>query len=399
MTSALYYPAMKHLLFSLGLVVSLTAGVTASEQKGLIELSLQGETLQKRYVLRYPENVEQWNRRLVIGAHGGTGGERFDLSGKVIGTDETALDDVVGDYAVEKGFAYASVDRDGFGATPEGLALTYSFTKKMQARVREVFEQDATHTYLVGLSMGGGITRYAAEDAERIYDGVLLIAGGAGDLPTRLERQAELAVLWPDVDPKTHPDLEDGDVKIRAYAEAVGTPVAARALWPFIGAGASIENLKNSLEQYGLTGLSDEQLRSFDIDEHRSNKTFQDAIREVNTTGRILVPTIEVVGRYDDFVLREIQAYEKKVKQASELHRLYIVEGVWHISGDDDAIESFAYIAKRRRLGENTQRAMLKGASYLPTVQEALGHLDRWIVDKTAPPPSQEVLPGEALRR
>jgi pimeloyl-ACP methyl ester carboxylesterase len=395
---------MKHLLLGSGLVVVVVvvvaAGIMASEQKGLIELSLQGETLHKRYVLRYPENVERWNRRLVIGAHGGTGGDRFDLSGKVIGTDETALDDVVGDYAVEKGFAYASVDRDGYGATPEGLALTYAFTEKMQARVREAFEQDVTHTYLVGLSMGGGITRHAAEDPEKVYDGTLLIAGGAGDLPTGLERQAELAVLWPEVDPKTHPDLDDGDGKVRAYAEAVGTPVAARAYWPFIGAGASLENLKNSLKQYGLAGLSDEQLRSFDIDEHRNNKNFQDAIRKANTTGRILVPTIEVVGSFDDFVLREIRAYEKKVEQASttDRHRLYIVEGVWHISDDDDAIESFAYIAKRRRLGQNTQNAMLSGASYLPAVWEAFMHLDRWVTEKTPPPPNQEVLPGQALR-
>ena len=78
--------------------------------KGLVPLEIDGKPVEKRYVLRTPST---WNGSLVIGAHGGGGGNNFDRSGKVIGTDETALDDVIGRYAISKGFVYASVDRDG----------------------------------------------------------------------------------------------------------------------------------------------------------------------------------------------------------------------------------------------------------------------------------------------
>jgi hypothetical protein len=62
-------------------------------QSPLVELSVDGKPLGKRYVLRLPQ---KWNQSLVIGAHGGGGGNNFDRKGNVIGTDETALDDVIG---------------------------------------------------------------------------------------------------------------------------------------------------------------------------------------------------------------------------------------------------------------------------------------------------------------
>ena len=65
--------------------------------------------------------------------------------------------------------------------------------------------------YLVGLSMGGGITRAAAEDPARTYAGTLIIAGAGGDLATRTARQAQLAALWPGVDPKRNPGLAPTD--------------------------------------------------------------------------------------------------------------------------------------------------------------------------------------------
>ena len=98
--------------------------------KGLVPLEIDGKPVEKRYVLRMPST---WNGSLVIGAHGGGGGNNFDRSGKVIGTDETALDDVIGRYAISKGFVYASVDRDGSGGGRAGLALTTQFTNLVRA--------------------------------------------------------------------------------------------------------------------------------------------------------------------------------------------------------------------------------------------------------------------------
>ena len=64
------------------------------------------------------------------------------------------------------------------------------------------------------------------------------MAGAGGDLPTRLARQKTLAALWPGIDPKTHPGLPATDPKVAAFAEAIGTPVAARRLWPYTASGA-----------------------------------------------------------------------------------------------------------------------------------------------------------------
>ena len=88
------------------------------EFKGLVSLEIQGKPVNKRFVIRTPK---KWSGALVIGAHGGGGGNNFDRAGNVIGTDETALDDVIGRHALAHGFAYASVDRDGAGNGEIGL--------------------------------------------------------------------------------------------------------------------------------------------------------------------------------------------------------------------------------------------------------------------------------------
>ena len=340
----------------------------AAQMTGLVSLVTDGKVATKRFVLRLPSGSRPWNGALVIGAHGGGGGDDYDRSGTVIGTDETALDDVIGRYSLAAGFAYASVDRDGFGGTREGLALTYAFTDAAKAEVQKRAGRAPARVYLVGLSAGGGITRLAAEDARRMYAGTLLIAGGGGDLPTRQDRAARMATLWPEVDPRAHPGLLATDPNVRAYADAIGTPVEARRLWPYTGASA-------------VAAASRPQAPG------------------ENTTGVIRVPTIEVVGTWDDLVIREIRAYQARV-QPQNMHRLYQVEGVWHMSSDDDGVWSFQYIAESRmKLGKDVADAMGEGPSYLPTVHAAFDDLVQWVERGTPAPPGQIVKPGVRLRR
>jgi len=221
--------------------------------------------------------------------------------------------------------------------------------------------------YLVGLSAGGGIARLAAEDEAELYSGTLIIAGAGGDLVTRLDRQTRMAALWPLIDPRANFGIPANDRKLLAYAEAVGTPVAARRLWPYTGAGAVAAAARPPT-----------------------------AIETV--TGRLRVPTIEVVGTWDDLVIREVRAYRDRA-QPREKHRLYQVEGAWHMSGDDDGVMSFQYIAtSRMNLDPDVANAMGEGPSYLPTVREAFDYLVRWVERGAAPPPSQTVKPGSKLR-
>ena len=331
--------------------------------KGLVAIELDGQRLEKRYVLRTPS---KWNGSLVIGAHGGGGGNNFDRSGKVIGTDETALDDVIGRHALASGFIYTSVDRDGSGTGRTGLSLTTQFTNHVRGEMSRRGFSTPLRTYIVGLSAGGGIARMAAEDMPAMFDGALLIAAAGGDLVTRLDRQTRIAALWPLIDPRAHYGISDNDPKIAAYAEASGTPVEARRLWPYSGASAvaaaarPVGNIENSTAKPGI-------------------------------------PVIEVVGTWDDLVIREVRAYANRV-EPKHRHRLYQVERVWHMSGDDDGVMSFQYIAESRmKLDKDVADAMGESPSYLPTVREAFDHLVRWAEKGVAPPPSQTAKPGEPL--
>ncbi|MCC6317323.1 MAG: alpha/beta hydrolase [Gemmatimonadaceae bacterium] len=345
--------------------VALDGGAT--EMRGLVALDISGTRVPKRFVLRVPP-VATWNGGLVIGAHGGSGGDNYDRSGKVIGTDESALDDVVGRQALSMGFAYASVDRDGAGAWREGYGLTRQFTRIAAEQVARRLGRAPARTYLVGLSAGGGIARLAAEDSLRAYAGVLIIAGAGGDRPTRLDRQRRMAELWPQVDPRTRPELPADSPLLRAYADAVGTPIAARRLWPYTGASAVAATSRAA------------------------------PARTDDATGVVQVPTIEVVGSWDDLVIREIRAYDARVRPR-DLHRLYEVDGAWHMSPDDDGVWSFQYIAETRmKLGSDVADAMGEGASYLPTVRDAFRHPVRWVEQSVPPPPSRVVRPADGLQ-
>ncbi len=335
--------------------------------KGTVPLAVAGAAVAKRFVLRYP--ATGWNGSLVVGAHGGSGGNNFDPAGKVIGTDETALDDVIGAHAVARRFAYASVDRDGAVNAADGLALTTQFGDLVSVEIGRRLGRAPARRYLLGLSMGGGIARAAAETAGTPYAGVVIVAGANGDAPTRATRHARLAELWPGIDPKTHPGLAANDPKVTAFAAAIGTPVAARRLWPYTASGAVRAAASPARPDPGG-----------------------------NSTGVVHVPTIEVAGTWDDFVITELKAYRARVSPVDK-HRLYLVEGVWHMSGDDDGVQSFMYIASRLGLDPDVARAMSEGPSYLPTVRDAFDRLVAWVERGEAPPPSQTIEPGQLLQK
>lgn len=341
-----------------------TAVANGRQLKGQVTLTVDGQPVSKRFVIRAPN---PWNGSLVIGAHGGSGGNSVDRAGTVFGTSETALDDVMGQHALARGFAYASVDRDGAMSSPAGLQLTYQFTTLVKGEVARLAGRAPARTYLVGLSMGGGITRLAAEDPQQGFAGTLIIAGAGGDLVTRLNRMMRMAAVWPLIDPRAHIGMSATDTRMAAYAEAVGTPVEARRLWPFTGSGAVAAMARPS------TATED-------------------------TTGVVQVPTIEVVGTWDDLVIREVRAYNTRV-QPRDRHRLYQVNRVWHMSGDDDGVMGFQYAAESRmKLDKDVADAMGEGPSYIPTVREAFDHLVRWVEKGIPAPASQTVEPGARLR-
>jgi pimeloyl-ACP methyl ester carboxylesterase len=354
-------PAVAQTPFS-GVVETVVAG--GHESKGLVTLDVEGKPKPKRYVIRTPG---KWNGALLIGAHGGSGGNAVDRSGKVYATTETALDDVLGDDALAAGFAYASVDRDGIGGTRTGYAVVTQFATLAKAEVSRRMSAAPARMYIAGLSAGGAIARMIAESMPTPFDGALLIAGGGGDVIARLDRDMRVAALWPLIDPRAHFGLTDTDPKVIAFADAIGTPVAARRLWPYTATSAVAAAA-------------------------RPPGTVE------NSTARPSIPMIEVVGTWDDIVIKEVRSYRERV-EPKERHRLYQVEGVWHMSGDDDGVSGFQYAAETRmKLAKDVADAMGEGPSYIPTVRAAFDLLVRWVETGTAPPASQIVKPGGRLR-
>ena len=249
--------------------------------KGSVSAGVDGKSVSKRAVIRTPA---KWNGSLVIGAHGGSGGNAVDRSGRVYATTETALDDVIGEYALGHGFAYASIDRDGIGGNRAGYALTTQFAALAKAELTARMKAAPARIYIVGLSAGGAIARMIAESTPSLFDGALLIAAGGGDVVTRLDRDARLAALWPLIDPRAHFGVKDNDSKVVSFADAIGTPVAARRLWPYTAASAvaAASRPPGSVE---------------------------------HSTARPAIPIIEVVGTWDD-VVKEPRATLDRIAMA-----------------------------------------------------------------------------------
>ncbi|HJO37644.1 MAG: alpha/beta hydrolase domain-containing protein [Vicinamibacterales bacterium] len=372
---------------------------SAVEESGLVALTTVDA--EKRFVLRRPAERAAWNGRLLVAAHGGSGGPALAADGTQMGTSETSLDDVIGAYAVEHGFAYASVDRDGVGGTREGLAIVVEFAAWARDRAGDLLGRDVEALYLVGLSAGGAIARYAAEDPALPFDGVVIIAGGAGDTATGLDRLARRVALWPAIDPRDHPAVGDDVPAVLAYAaEGAGTPVAARPLWPFIGSSASAAGLERALAGYGVEDLGAAELEGFRVEDQAERPGFIERLRRGDTSGQVLVPTIEVVGTYDDFVLPEILAYKRKVLAdavAGNRHRLYQVRRAWHISREDDALEGFRHRMSRMGIGAEAQTAAGEYGSYVRAVRDALDLINRWVTDGVAAPDDRTVDDGAGI--
>jgi pimeloyl-ACP methyl ester carboxylesterase len=132
--------------------------------KGLIGESLIG---QAKAVIRLP-NADHWNGKLMIG-------------GIPAVRNEYALDLILGDIALQRGYAVATCDK----ATP-GLVLRnparsmgewetsyQALTEEACRMVSEQYGVKPTRTYIAGLSNGGYVTRIMMERHPELYDGAV----------------------------------------------------------------------------------------------------------------------------------------------------------------------------------------------------------------------------------
>ena len=289
----------------------------------------------RRFVLRHPARFPDWNGALVIGAHRGLGGIRRGFEGADLGSGETELDDLVGWWALDQGFAWASFDRAGLGAGPDGYRLTEAFARLMFDQIRPRLAMDPERTILLGYGEGGGLARHAAAAEDETFDGVVLVAATLGDPEGAARRRRARLTLAP--------EREASASGLADYAAAAGVGLEGSRFWPFHDAAAAAPS--------PVLPAPPAALRR---------------------------PVIEVAGTLDDFVLPEVLSYREKIQggEAAELHELRLVEGAWRVGPGDDAVEELQAWAEELGLSEADRDALATGRSLAPEVRRALADLE-----------------------
>ena len=292
------------------------------------------------FVLRHPFRPPDWNGILVIGAHRGIGGIRRGPGGRDLGTGETELDDLVGWWALDQGFAWASFDRSGLGAGPDAHRLTEAFARLMFDQIRPRLARDPDFTILLGYGEGGGLGRYAAAAEEPTFDGVVLVAANLGDPAAAARRRENRLALAAgrDESPET----------LAAYAATAGMGPEGSRFWPFHDAVAALP--------HPVLPAPPATLR---------------------------LPVIEVVGSLDDFVLPEVLSYRERVQAsgAAHIHDLRLVEGAWRVSPGDDAVAEFRAWAAELGLSPREQEVLGSGRRLDEPVRRALADLAARLIE------------------
>jgi predicted esterase len=120
-----------------------------------------------QFVIRFPN---QWNGKLVVV---GAPGVR----------KQYAHDQIIGDWLLDRGYAYAATDKgnggtnffkDGVQPGDAGVEWNFRVTQiaiAAKEAVRQRYGRTAARTYVTGISQGGYLTRWQLENRPELYDG------------------------------------------------------------------------------------------------------------------------------------------------------------------------------------------------------------------------------------
>ncbi len=120
-----------------------------------------------QFVIRFPDD---WNGKVVI--TGAPGVRR-----------QYANDFIIGDYVLDKGYAFAAIDKGNTGTNfyddgsePGGSVAEWhrrveQLTRATKDATARYYGSQPERTYMTGISNGGYLTRYALENTPELYDG------------------------------------------------------------------------------------------------------------------------------------------------------------------------------------------------------------------------------------
>ncbi|PVG81376.1 tannase/feruloyl esterase family alpha/beta hydrolase [Nocardioides gansuensis] len=326
-----------------------------------------------QFVIRLPD---AWNGKVVIT---GAPGVRAQY----------ANDFILGDWVLAQGYAFASTDKGNTGArfyadgsTPGGSVREWhdrvtELTKATKVVVEQRYGRAPRHTYLVGISNGGYLTRWQLENRPWLYDGgvdwegTLFRAEGPTMfhyLPTALRHYPAYAAT--------------GSEEARQAMLEAGFEEGSEFLWPFhysyywdltqrIYREEFDPDYDGSLDagvpfcQSGVAGCD------ADYDYASRPASVKEAVRIVELTGNIQRPLITLHGDLDALLPMRTDSniYDELVEDSHQarLHRYYRFGGGTHTDG--------LYSTYPDRL-----------RPLLPCARSAFQALDQWVRDHVKPP-------------
>ncbi len=340
--------------------------------------SYRGWNHDAQFLMRFPD---RWNGKLVI--TGAPGVRR-----------QYALDFLISDWVLARGYAFASTDKGNNGtsfykdgATPGDAVAEWhrrvtELTHAAKNAVGQVYGRAPARTYVTGISNGGYLTRHALENHPELYDGgvdwegTLMRAAGPNlltYLPTALKYYPRYRATG---------DQGAHDAMIRA-----GFAPGSEFLWDHhyavywdLTQRTYREEFDPSYDgaQEAGTPFCQSGTPSCDADYVYANRPqgVKDAVRKVSLTGRIGKPMLTLHGTLDALlpIRTDSDVYTKMIANAGRagMHRYYVVEGGNHV---DSLYDEFP-----RQL-----------RPILPCYRQAFVDLERWVEGGVRPHPSGSV--------
>jgi hypothetical protein len=344
-----------------------------------------------QFVIRFPAD---WNRKLVVTSAPGL-------------RAQYANDFIIGDFVLDKGYAFASTDKGNSGLrfysadqTPGEAVFEWhrrinQLTEAAKDAAEKYYGESPYRTYITGNSNAGYVTRYALENHPDLYDGGVDWQGPLWTDPESPNSDPDkgpnlltfLPVALKNYPRYIEPSISDaGRDDARDKMIEAGFAEGSEFLWRFhydVYWNSTEWVFREEFDPY-YPGASADYNYEKRINPspqapelaRKQAQEIKDAVKRVSLTGDIKKPLLTLHGTLDALlpITKTSDKYAELVEKAghSDLHRYYRIEGGTHV---DSLYDSFP----------DKLRPML------PCYKAAFDRLVEWVEDRVSPPDNQTV--------
>ncbi|MGH2968641.1 MAG: tannase/feruloyl esterase family alpha/beta hydrolase [Solirubrobacteraceae bacterium] len=336
----------------------------------------KGRNHDSQFVIRLPDD---WNGKLVI--TGAPGVRR-----------QYANDFIIGDWVLDRGYAFASTDKGNTGtsfqndgvepgdAVAEWHRRITELTRAAKTVVRRRYGRRPGRTYIAGISNGGYLTRHALENHPELYD------GGVDWEGTLLTPPGPNILTYLPVALRNYMAYKRGDERAHEAILDAGFAPGSEFLWDYHYAVYWDLTQRIYREEFdpGYDGPLNAGIPfcrpgtpSCDADYDYASRppAVRDAVGRVSLTGAIGKPMLTLHGTLDSLLpIRDSNVYVDMIGAAGRggMHRYFTIDRGNHVDGlYDDHPDRLRPI--------------------LPCQRAAFLALERWVERGKQPPPTQAV--------